>query len=69
MMNPTDIDECSDGSNFCEQLCNNTRGSYVCTCFDGYTLINDSISCQGEAILILHSAAIAVILLFNFNQI
>ncbi|XP_013402401.2 LOW QUALITY PROTEIN: uncharacterized protein LOC106168022 [Lingula anatina] len=34
-----DIDECAMGSNVtnnCEQLCENTEGSYTCTCYDGY---------------------------------
>ncbi|KAL6096252.1 thbd [Pungitius sinensis] len=31
-----DIDECS--SDYCDHLCRNTFGSYVCTCFPGYTL-------------------------------
>ncbi|KAE8287099.1 Thrombomodulin [Larimichthys crocea] len=33
-----DIDECS--SNYCDQDCKNTFGSYVCSCSPGYTLVN-----------------------------
>lgn len=33
-----DIDECS--SFYCDQLCKNTFGSYVCSCSPGYTLVN-----------------------------
>ncbi|KAK2856554.1 hypothetical protein Q5P01_005289 [Channa striata] len=33
-----DIDECE--SNFCHQLCENTFGSYVCSCSPGHTLVN-----------------------------
>lgn len=32
-----DIDECKDKkSNNCEHICNNTPGSYYCTCRKGY---------------------------------
>ena len=31
-----DIDECSQGTAGCNQGCNNTEGSFICTCNDGY---------------------------------
>ena len=34
----TDVDECSLGTSGCEKLCNNTQGSYTCSCPAGYTL-------------------------------
>lgn len=34
----TDIDECS--SDYCDDLCRNTFGSYVCACSPGYTLVD-----------------------------
>ena len=43
-----DIDECVDGSHGCEQLCNNTKGSYLCSCLDGYRLQINRLSCQGS---------------------
>ena len=35
----TDIDECSDGSDDCDDkaLCENTEGSHTCTCNQGYS--------------------------------
>uniref|UniRef100_A0A3B4Y7C4 Thrombomodulin n=1 Tax=Seriola lalandi dorsalis TaxID=1841481 RepID=A0A3B4Y7C4_SERLL len=33
-----EIDECI--SNYCDQQCTNTFGSYVCSCSPGYTLVN-----------------------------
>ncbi|KAM8831679.1 thrombomodulin-like [Spinachia spinachia] len=33
-----DIDECS--SDYCDHRCQNTFGSYVCTCLPGYTLLD-----------------------------
>ena len=41
----TDIDECD--LDICEQECNNTIGSYYCTCREGYYLGNDNRSCLG----------------------
>lgn len=44
----TDIDECLAGIDGCEQQCDNTAGSYFCSCHDGY--INQRGKCQGEGI-------------------
>ena len=44
----TDIDECSDGLHTCDQLCNNTVGSYYCSCLAGYRLLSDDITCQSK---------------------
>ena len=35
----TDVDECSDGSDDCDDkaLCENTEGSHTCTCNQGYS--------------------------------
>ncbi|KAI8514131.1 hypothetical protein Bbelb_084550 [Branchiostoma belcheri] len=38
-----DADECSTGDNHCDQLCNNTLGSYECYCEDGYQLTDSLI--------------------------
>ena len=43
----TDIDECSEGTDKCEQSCYNTPGSYVCLCDGGFQLLPDKLSCQG----------------------
>ena len=42
----TDIDECS--SSPCGHTCTNTVGSYVCSCYDGYVLDGDGLSCNGQ---------------------
>ena len=42
----TDIDECALG-NVCEQFCNNTLGSFFCSCESGYRATEGSIFCEG----------------------
>ena len=44
-----DIDECTDNSDKCDQLCSNTIGSYECLCLSGYELNDNSYSCDGES--------------------
>lgn len=45
----TEMDECSLPDNGgCEQHCENTLGSYKCTCEPGYELTADKKSCEGE---------------------
>ena len=34
----------------CSQRCNNTVGSYFCTCMDGYELESDNHTCTGDQI-------------------
>ena len=43
--NCVDINECSQGTSRCSQLCTNTIGSYNCTCHNGYQLGNDNHTC------------------------
>ena len=40
-----DIDECSEGTSGCDQLCSNTLGSYTCSCYSGYELDIDNHTC------------------------
>ncbi|PIO34262.1 hypothetical protein AB205_0200690 [Aquarana catesbeiana] len=44
----TDVDECSQGLNNCDQhaMCTNTPGSYNCTCNSGYR--GDGFTCTGK---------------------
>nr|XP_006818543.1 PREDICTED: fibrillin-3-like [Saccoglossus kowalevskii] len=41
----SDINECLNNNGGCEQICENTQGSYVCHCHPGYGLANDGHSC------------------------
>ena len=50
-----DVNECDDDNGGCDQLCNNTLGSFSCGCAEGYLLNGDSINCDGELITRLQS--------------
>ena len=43
----TDINECSDGTHNCSQICTNTPGSFICECNNGFLLDNDEATCNG----------------------
>ena len=43
-----DIDECSENSHDCEQVCVNTPGSFTCSCGEGYEALYDGRSCVGR---------------------
>ena len=43
-----DINECTEGSASCPQMCTNTIGGYICSCNTGYRLASDGRTCNGE---------------------
>ena len=43
-----DIDECSMQVDECDHNCNNTLGSYTCSCNDGYLLDRNGLQCNGK---------------------
>ena len=43
----TDIDECTEEQNDCDQICINTVGLYNCSCGMGYLLNEDGYQCNG----------------------
>ena len=43
-----DIDECQDNNGKCTQECNNSPGSYSCSCRSGYKLHADQKTCLGN---------------------
>ena len=45
-----DVNECIDGSNNCEQVCENTEGSFSCSCNSGFTLASDGRSCTADPV-------------------
>ena len=45
----TDIDECEEDSDGCEDTCNNTIGSFFCNCSTpGFEVGPDNTSCVGK---------------------
>ena len=43
-----DIDECARDTDGCHHICNNTVGSYFCSCNAGYASTSDHKYCIGE---------------------
>ena len=47
-----DIDECEvyakKGTRLCIGICQNTPGSFTCTCPEGYLMLSDGKTCQGK---------------------
>jgi len=44
----TDINECQTDNGGCAQICDNTIGSYQCSCNKEYGLTEDKHNCIGE---------------------
>ena len=44
---PSDVDECTAGTDNCTQNCDNTDGSYTCSCDGGYTTTDNGMTCDG----------------------
>jgi len=42
-----DINECQIDNGGCAQACDNTNGSYQCSCPEGYELTSDGHNCTG----------------------
>ena len=65
-----DIDECINETDDCEEYCNNTIGSYYCSCDVGYELVNTT-DCTGKVYIIwpasLHSMSLDTIECDNDN--
>ena len=43
-----DIDECANNVSLCNHYCNNTEGSFICSCDEGYSLSENNFTCIGE---------------------
>ena len=44
----SDINECQTDNGGCTQTCDNTDGSYQCSCVKGYELADDKHTCVGK---------------------
>ena len=47
IINCVDNNECDTLNGGCEQMCNNTQGSYYCSCVTGLKLGTDQHNCTG----------------------
>ena len=45
-----DVDECTENLHDCEQVCENTVGTYNCSCEPGFNYSSDGRNCTGRAI-------------------
>lgn len=63
-----DIDECTEPSHGCSQLCNNTLGSYNCFCLKGYWLQKDNKTCVGRLSSKIRSHALPWARLLDFCE-
>ena len=43
-----DVDECMTNNGGCSDTCDNTDGSFVCSCDEGYMLAADNLDCEGK---------------------
>ena len=48
-----DKDECALANGGCQHTCTNTDGSYICSCYSGYQLKPDGLTCQGKIMIFL----------------
>lgn len=62
----SDVHECN-GLSPCEQRCNNTIGSYNCSCDVGYSLARDMHSCLGIQIFSIAYVVLILELLSNYR--
>lgn len=47
----SELDSCALGDHGCEHSCVSSEDSFVCQCFEGYTLREDGKTCRSEYIL------------------
>ena len=50
----SDVDECLTANGSCQQLCNNTVGSFFCACHIGYSLQLNGFNCSGKIFPLIH---------------
>ena len=46
MFSTVEINECISQPGSCSQVCENTRGSFICKCVDGYGMGTDRRTCK-----------------------
>ena len=63
----SDIDECSNRTHNCSQVCINTAGGFNCECNTGYQLDFDNISCNGMHKMCIY-IQLYIVCLYNYNN-
>lgn len=48
LLHHSDIDECAEGTDICDQNCHNSVGNYYCSCEPGYRLHIDGTTCGSK---------------------
>lgn len=43
------VNECMYNNGGCSQFCMNTFESYYCSCYNGFSIVNEAAVCEGEA--------------------
>lgn len=51
-LSPLDIDECFERRSGCNQICENTAGSFVCKCRSGFKMLENQRTCIGRALFV-----------------
>ena len=49
---PSDVNECIAVDSPCDQGCENTIGSYICSCSEGWFLGGDGHTCLGKCVMV-----------------
>ena len=64
----SDIDECETKSlHRCNQICNNTLGSYSCSCEKGFEINRDGYTCEGMKAVCYFNLAVLTLIYSNFT--
>ena len=64
-----DVDECAGNTDICHHnaTCNNTEGSYTCSCNTGYT--GSGLSCTSKCVYIFKSKHVTILLNMYYLQL
>ena len=65
----TDVNECIANNGGCETHCNNTEGSYICSCDNGFELNSDGHSCDGMYLMLSRLNQMPLIMFLPHVQI
>ena len=64
----TDNNECNTGNGECDHICNNTIGSYKCSCTNGFYLDSNGVSCKGLVIILYNYITLQIIISIDIDE-